>query len=99
MAVPSERDAELCPAFAEVEVEVLLEPVAPDLSACTDVLPLAEELACAPPWACIEDLGTTSTLARTTTNIAFIVGPPPNQCGFAAVMDEPGFLHFPLPGI
>jgi len=49
MAVPSERDAELCPAFAEVEVEVLLEAAAPDLSACTDVLPLAEELACAPP--------------------------------------------------
>jgi len=49
MAVPPERDAELCPAFAEVEVEVLLEAAAPDLSVCTDVLPLAEELACAPP--------------------------------------------------
>jgi len=49
MAVPSERDAELCPAFAEVADEVLLDAAAPDLSACTDVLPLAEELACAPP--------------------------------------------------
>jgi hypothetical protein len=49
MAVPSERDVELCPAFAEVEVEVLLDAVALDLSVCTDVLPLAEELACAPP--------------------------------------------------
>jgi hypothetical protein len=49
IAVPSERDAERCPVFAEVEVDVLLDAVAPDLSACTDVLPLAEELACAPP--------------------------------------------------
>jgi hypothetical protein len=49
MAVPLESDAELCPAFAEVEAEVLLEAFAPDLSACTVVLPLAEELACAPP--------------------------------------------------
>jgi len=49
MAVPLESDAELCPAFAEVEAEVLLEAFAPDLSACTDVLPLAEELACALP--------------------------------------------------
>jgi hypothetical protein len=49
MAVPSERDAERCPVFAEVEVDVLLDAVALDLSACTDVLPFAEELACAPP--------------------------------------------------
>jgi hypothetical protein len=49
MAVPLERDPELCPAFAEVAVEVLLEAAAPDLSACNDVLLLAEELACAPP--------------------------------------------------
>jgi hypothetical protein len=50
MVVPLESPAELCPAFAEVEVELLLEAAAPDLSACTDdVLPLAEELACAPP--------------------------------------------------
>jgi hypothetical protein len=48
MAVPLERDAELCPAGAEVDVEVLLEAVAPDLSACTEALPLEEELACAP---------------------------------------------------
>jgi hypothetical protein len=48
MVVPSERYAELCPAFAEVEVEVLLDAAAPDLSVCTDVLPLAVELACAP---------------------------------------------------
>jgi hypothetical protein len=49
MAVPLESEAELCPDFAEVDVEVLLEAAAPDLSACTDVLLLAEELACAPP--------------------------------------------------
>jgi hypothetical protein len=97
--VPPERDAELCPAFAEVAVEELLDAAAPDLSACTDVLPLAVELACAPPCACTADAVTTNMLARTTTDVTFIVGPPPNHCGFAAVMDEPGYLHFPLPGI
>jgi hypothetical protein len=49
MAVPSESVAEFRPAFAEVAVELLLEAEAPDLSAWTDVLLLAEELACAPP--------------------------------------------------
>jgi len=33
---------------AEVEPELLLDADAPDLSACTEVLLLAEELACAP---------------------------------------------------
>ena len=42
--MPLERDAEFCPAFAEAEVDVSLEAAAPDLSACTDALPLAEEL-------------------------------------------------------
>jgi len=49
IVVPLGSAAELCPAFAEVEVEVLLEAAAPDLPASTDVLLLAEELACAPP--------------------------------------------------
>jgi hypothetical protein len=51
MAVPLASDAELCPVFAEVELELLLDADAPDLSACTDVLLLAEELACAPACA------------------------------------------------
>src|SRR5260370_21054569 len=45
IAVPFARLAELCPAFAEAEAELLFEPCAPDLSACTDVLLLAAELA------------------------------------------------------
>jgi hypothetical protein len=49
MVVPLASAAELRPAFAEVAVDVLLEAAAPDLSACTAVLLLAEELACSPP--------------------------------------------------
>jgi hypothetical protein len=33
MAVPLESDADFCPAFAEVEPELLLDADAPDLSA------------------------------------------------------------------
>jgi hypothetical protein len=51
IAVPVASDAELCPPFAEVELELLLDAEAPDLSACTEVLLLAVELTCAPACA------------------------------------------------
>ncbi|MCU1243128.1 MAG: hypothetical protein JWO71_3854 [Candidatus Acidoferrum typicum] len=77
--MPPESDAELCPAFADVEVDMLLEAVAPDLSACTDVPAAADELACVPPCANTGELDITSMLPRMTTDvfISGINGPPP----------------------
>jgi hypothetical protein len=77
IAVPLESDAEPRPAFAELLLEALLEAVAPDLSACTDVLPAADELACAPPCAYTVDPDITIMAPRMTTDVAFINRPPP----------------------
>jgi hypothetical protein len=72
MAVPLERAAELCPAFAEVEAELLLEAVAPDLLASTEVLLLAEEPACAPPWAHTAEPDPKSTPDRMITFVSLM---------------------------
>jgi hypothetical protein len=77
IAVPLESDAELCPAFAEFDVDVLLEALAPDLSACTAALPAEDELACAPPCAYTAEPEITNMVPRMTTHLAFMNRPPP----------------------
>jgi hypothetical protein len=72
MVVPLERAVELCPAFADVEVELLLEAVAPDLLASTEVLLLADEPACAPPWAHTAEPNPRSTPDRIITVVSLM---------------------------
>jgi hypothetical protein len=57
-----------------VELAVLLEAVAPDLSARTDVLSVADELAWAPLCAYSAEPDITNMLPRMTADVAFING-------------------------